>query len=135
KEKLLPGESMLAQFVLEAPTTALYGDRFIIRTFSPLNTIGGGEVLDVTPVRHKRFDETALAGIRRFEGAFADAVDQVFRKDPAKARSVEDISLTLGRTPAIVRTAIDGLVQSDRLVRIKGEKDERFIPADAFAAL
>ncbi|MCX6560037.1 MAG: selenocysteine-specific translation elongation factor [Candidatus Aminicenantes bacterium] len=135
KEKLLPGESMLAQFVLEAPTTALYGDRFIIRTFSPLNTIGGGEVLDVTPVRHKRFDETALAGIRRFEGAFPDAVDQVFRKDSAKARSVEDISLTLGRTPAIVRAAIDGLVQADRLVRIKGEKDERFIPADAFAAL
>jgi selenocysteine-specific elongation factor len=135
KEKLLPGESMLAQFVLESPTTALYGDRFIIRTFSPLNTIGGGEVLDVSPPRHKRFDETALAGIRRFEGAFPDAVDQVFRKDPAKARSIEDISLTLGRTPTLVRAAVDGLLQAGRLVRIKGDKDERFLTAEAFAAL
>ncbi|MDD8025615.1 MAG: selenocysteine-specific translation elongation factor [Acidobacteriota bacterium] len=135
KEKLLPGESMLAQFVLESPTTALYGDRFIIRTFSPLNTIGGGEVLDVSPPRHKRFDETALAGIRKFEGALPDAVDQVFRKDPAKARSIEEISLTLGRTPALIRSAVDGLLQTDRLVRIKGDKDERFLPADAFAVL
>ncbi len=135
KEKMLPGETMLAQFVLEAPTTALFGDRFIIRTFSPLNTIGGGEVLDVSPARHKRFDEAALAGIRKFEGAFPEAVDQFFRKDPAKALAIEDVSLALGKTTAIIRAAVDGLIPSGRLVRIKGEKDDRYMPAEAFAAL
>ncbi|HBL25198.1 MAG TPA: selenocysteine-specific translation elongation factor [Deltaproteobacteria bacterium] len=135
KEKLLPGESMLAQFVLEAPTTALYGDRFIIRTFSPLNTIGGGEVLDVSPPRHKRFDETALASIRKREGSLADAVDHTFRKDPAKALTIEEVSLILGKTPALIRTAVDGLIAAGRLIRVKGDKDERFLPADAYAAL
>jgi selenocysteine-specific elongation factor len=135
KEKMLPGETMLAQFVLEAPTTALFGDRFIIRTFSPLNTIGGGEVLDVSPPRHKRFDEAALAGIRKFEGTFPEAVDQFFRKDPAKALAVEDVSLALGKTTAIVRAAVDGLIQAGRLIRIKGEKDDRYLPAEAFTAL
>jgi selenocysteine-specific elongation factor len=135
KEKLLPGESMLVQFVLESPTTALYGDRFIIRTFSPLNTIGGGEVLDVSPPRHKRFEETALAGIRKFEGSLAEAVDQVWHKNPAKALTIEDVSLVLGKRAVLIRAAVDLLLQTDRLIRIKGDKDDRFIPAEAFGAL
>ena len=93
KEKLFPGESMLAQFVLESPTAAFYKDRFIIRTFSPLNTIGGGEVLDSAPARHQRFDAAALAGIRKFEGSLEDAVEQVFRKNGGR-------SLTPGRCVA-----------------------------------
>lgn len=135
REKLLPGESMLAQFVLEAPTTALYGDRFIIRTFSPLNTIGGGEVLDVSPPRHRRFDESALASIRMREGSLAEAVDHSFRKDPAKPLTTEDVSLILGRNPALIRSAVEELMAEGRLALIKGEKEERFLPADAYAAL
>jgi len=135
REKLLPGESILAQFVLESPTVALHGDRFIIRTFSPLNTIGGGEILDVSPPRHKRFDAAALAGIRKLEGKLPEVVEQTFRKDPARALTVEDVSLRLGKTPALVRAAVDGLVQAGLLTRVKGDKDDRYLPADAFAGI
>lgn len=63
------GESALAQFALESPTAALYRDRFIIRTFSPLFTIGGGEVLDTAPARHKRLDPAALEAVRKLDVA------------------------------------------------------------------
>lgn len=43
--KIHPGESSLAQLVLEEPITAAYGQRFVIRSYSPLQTIGGGQVL------------------------------------------------------------------------------------------
>ncbi len=135
REKLLPGETMLAQFVLESPTTALYGDRFIIRTFSPLNTIGGGEVLDVSPARHKRFDEAALAGVRKFEGTLEDAVEAVLSKDSGRARSAEELALTLGRRTEIIKAALSSLLSYDRIVRILGDKDERFLPAPVFVAL
>jgi len=68
KDRLLPGESGLAYFNLESPAVALLGDRFIIRTFSPLLTIGGGEILDGTPPRHKRFNADAIEGLKRWEG-------------------------------------------------------------------
>jgi selenocysteine-specific elongation factor len=135
KDKLLPGESMLAQFVLESPTAAFYKDRFIIRTFSPLNTIGGGEVLDIAPPRHKRFDAAALAGIRRFEGALGDAVEQFFMKTPDKSRTAEDAAVGLWTDRRAVRDVIQKLLNAGRLKKILSERDERYVAAEVWPAL
>lgn len=48
------GESCYCQFRLEDPVVVLSGDRYIIRRFSPLETIGGGEILDPHPVKRKK---------------------------------------------------------------------------------
>lgn len=50
-DELAPGASGLAQVRLEEPLAPRYGDRFIIRSYSPVYTIGGGVVLDVLPPR------------------------------------------------------------------------------------
>ncbi len=50
-EQLQPGESSLAQLRLEEPLSPRYDDRFIIRSYSPMWTIGGGVVLDALPPR------------------------------------------------------------------------------------
>jgi selenocysteine-specific elongation factor len=50
KKQLLPGETALAQLRLAEPTLLLPGDRFIMRQFSPVITIGGGVVLDASPI-------------------------------------------------------------------------------------
>jgi len=54
KEELKPGDRAYCQFRLQSPVTIMSGDRYIIRCFSPLLTIGGGEVLDPSPKRRKR---------------------------------------------------------------------------------
>ncbi|MDE2880825.1 MAG: selenocysteine-specific translation elongation factor [Acidobacteriota bacterium] len=46
---LAPGDSGLVQLRLETPLTAVRGDRFIIRRYSPVITIGGGRILDALP--------------------------------------------------------------------------------------
>jgi len=49
---IAPGEHGLARLVLETPVVARGGDRFVLRSFSPVTTIGGGVVLDpFTPSR------------------------------------------------------------------------------------
>ena len=48
-----PGESGLARLALEAPLVAVGGDRFVIRSYSPVTTIGGGMVLDPLPPRRR----------------------------------------------------------------------------------
>jgi len=50
QEKVSPGETALAQLRLAEPTLLLPGDRFIVRQFSPVVTIGGGVVLDASPI-------------------------------------------------------------------------------------
>jgi selenocysteine-specific elongation factor len=55
-EELKAGEHCFCQFRLQDPVIAMAGDRYIIRRFSPLQTLGGGEILDPTPGRRKRKD-------------------------------------------------------------------------------
>ena len=49
--QIAPGESAFARITLPEPTLLLPGDRFIIRQFSPVVTIGGGVVLDAAPMK------------------------------------------------------------------------------------
>ena len=55
-----PGSTVMVRIILREPVLALPGDRFIIRMFSPVVTIGGGEVLDCSPPR--RAARSALIG-------------------------------------------------------------------------
>jgi len=50
QKQVVPGETALAQLRLAEPTLLLPGDRFIMRQFSPVVTIGGGVVLDASPI-------------------------------------------------------------------------------------
>ena len=51
---LEPGESASAQLRLEEEAYAKYGDRFVIRFYSPLETVGGGMIVDPLPARRRR---------------------------------------------------------------------------------
>ena len=54
RPELVPGDTAFARFRLEAPLVARPGDRFVVRSYSPIVTIGGGTLLDVDPPRFKR---------------------------------------------------------------------------------
>ncbi|MCS6818084.1 MAG: selenocysteine-specific translation elongation factor [Blastocatellia bacterium] len=77
RTELRPGESGLVQFRLESPTFVLPGDRFIVRRYSPPLTIGGGEVLDALPEKHRAFRlgagdrEAVVAALLQVEAADA----------------------------------------------------------------
>jgi selenocysteine-specific elongation factor len=55
REEMAPGDEALVQVALDQPLLAHRGDRFIIRSYSPMITIGGGVVIDAEPQKHKRF--------------------------------------------------------------------------------
>ena len=57
---LMPGESAFAQLRLEDEILVLPGDRFILRQFSPVETIGGGSVIDARAPRHRRDDPAVV---------------------------------------------------------------------------
>ncbi len=62
-EARLLGEGRFVRFLLREPALLLPGDRFIVRMFSPVTTIGGGEVLDIAPPAKLR----RAAAARRLE--------------------------------------------------------------------
>lgn len=67
KEELLPGESGLVQYRLEEEVVARYNENYVIRRYSPMTTIGGGNILDTHPHQRKRFKEEVIEELKNKE--------------------------------------------------------------------
>lgn len=68
-EGLLPNDVGYVQFRLEKPVFVFRGDRFIIRDFTNQETLGGGEILNPFPPKHKRLADETIQLLRRWESA------------------------------------------------------------------
>jgi len=98
-----PGESAYAQLRLNEPTLLLPGDRFIVRQFSPVITIGGGVVLDATPMQRTR-KEALLPFLKVLDGGNREPVvrTRIARRGHEGLSSAELIAETgWGRTTLV----------------------------------
>ena len=64
RDALEPGETCFAQIRLNEPTTLLRDDRYVLRSYSPVRTIGGGRTLNALPRKKKRFSEAVLSEMK-----------------------------------------------------------------------
>ena len=133
QETLDPGRSSFACVRLERPAFALPGDRFIVRQYSPMVTLGGGEILDAQPPRTRRSDPkriTRLAVLR--DGGAGDKIRQLIEE--AGARAVDETALVgrLGIASAAIRAEIRHLAGTGR-VRVLSEQPLVVSSAEAFA--
>ena len=65
RDVLNPGETAFVQFRLTEQAAALPDDRFVIRSYSPVITIGGGRILDVEPFKHKRMASSTITHFKQ----------------------------------------------------------------------
>ena len=64
KEEIAPGENGFVQLRLEESIVSKKGDTFVVRSYSPMATIGGGVIIDASPKKHKRFDEDVIEALK-----------------------------------------------------------------------
>ncbi|GAB4557715.1 MAG: selenocysteine-specific translation elongation factor [Geothermobacteraceae bacterium] len=97
RDVLRPGESAMVQVHLDRPMVAHRLDRFIIRSYSPVTTIGGGVVVDANPNRHKRFRSEVINALEELEsGERSFLLQKVQELECAGIRELEQSS-GLGR--------------------------------------
>ncbi len=123
-EQLKPGGQAWAQLVLEEPVAVVAGDRFIIR--SPMDTIGGGEVVDTQAKRLARFKPAVIKNLEARGGA--DAVMAYLEaKQPIElAVLAAQAGLSMGETGS----AVQALAEQGRVVTIgQGEHALHFTAA------
>lgn len=76
QEEIGPGESGYVQLRLEEEIAVRRGDKFVVRFYSPMETIGGGVILEPNPGVKRRFKEEAIEELKRKEsGSSADIVE------------------------------------------------------------
>lgn len=112
-DAIRPGEEGFLQLRLEEEQVVVRkGDRFILRTFSPMYTIAGGDVLDAHPQKHRRFKEAVLESLKAKDEGNTEAVVADFLRHAATVFATEEdiCSYThMGREE--VCTALDMLLE------------------------
>lgn len=74
-EQIAPGTEGFLQLRLEADELYVRaGDRFILRTYSPMHTVAGGEILDAHPKKHRRFKADVVEGLKARDAGLIDEV-------------------------------------------------------------
>ena len=116
KERLAPGENALIQFRLEEKLVAEYGDRFVIRRYSPSHTIGGGIILDAYPAKHKRFRQDIIGHLHATEeGTPEERIETTLLSAKTQPNTEEDLVRTLNINPTQLKSALDGLISAGRV--------------------
>jgi len=126
-EELAPHSSVFAQIRLEDPLAPRYGDRFIIRSYSPVYTVGGGIVLDVSPPRR-----TVLRPHER------ELLDALLAHDVPSAatgllaaRAVPMTSAQVAGVLGVDRSAVADALNKAELERLKVGSDTYFVTREA----
>lgn len=95
RDSLSAGETAYAQLRLEEPAAVRRGDRFIIRFYSPIITVGGGRIIDTLPAKHKRNKPEILAGMEVLSGG---SISEIIYAKSCERRFVkkQDLASELG---------------------------------------
>jgi selenocysteine-specific elongation factor len=128
---LLPGGHVYAQVRLEEPLAPRYDDRFIVRSYSPVLTIGGGVVLDALPPRRTR--------LRPHEHELLDALATHDLTGAANgllaSRGVPMTSAEVASALGVPRAGVADDLNRAALTRLKVGGDTYFVTADGLDRL
>lgn len=116
KDEIIPGEVGFLQFRLENPVMAAIDDLFVVRSYSPVETIGGGRVLDVKPRRHKRFAENIINKLSLLEsGDIQTHIEQFLIEKKFVPQTISDISQYTNLAEKKLSPVITQLVSENRI--------------------
>ena len=118
-DKLEPGESAIAQTTFDKMVSAGFRDRFIIRSYSPLLTIGGGIVLDVNPKPLKKKQVDAIVGIQNLiDGDINTCIEWFFQKNDLLIVSESNLARKLSLPLINISENLRILESQKKIIRI-----------------
>jgi selenocysteine-specific elongation factor len=131
--ELNPGDDGYVQFRLEQPVLIQHGDRFIIRFYSPMETLGGGMVLDPHPRRHKT--STMSDSVRNLavleKGSLEEKIGLLVSGKALAGMEEAAIIGSLAADKQEITSALSVLAQKKSIVRV----DNLYVHSDQLAIL
>ncbi len=118
--ELAPGQEAFVQIRLEQPVIIQHGDRYILRFYSPMETLGGGMVLDPRPTRHRQATmQESLKNLVMLEKGTAEERLEIFISGKGLTGMEEaDIVGAVAAEKQEIATALAALVQKKTVLRV-----------------
>lgn len=132
RKELSPGNQCFVQFRLTKPTVVLKKDRFVIRSYSPIRTIGGGYILNPLPKKKKRFFKEALQELTIFnEGSDKEIVEQYIKNSRLQGVSKTELAF-LANLPKKNLDEILALLVANKVIFQVATENDTFIHAEFY---
>ncbi|MFB3818530.1 MAG: selenocysteine-specific translation elongation factor [Candidatus Methylomirabilales bacterium] len=136
REELQPGAQTYVHLRLETPSAALPGDRYVIRSYSPAVTIGGGTILDPTPPRGRRNRPKVMEHLRVLEqGNPVERIERHLLAAGVVPVTAEELRARTDLSLEAVRAAVDALAQAGRAVPVGPKGEAGLLHAERLAGL
>lgn len=130
RDSLEPGEPCYCQLRLSEPVVALSGDRFVIRRISPVITIGGGVVLDPSPVRRRRKD--GIEDLRVMDtGTLQEKIEMKIKKSGLYGIDQRSISGWIKAETPLIEDSIKQMKAGQKVL----EFEHRLLHLDAYTVI
>jgi selenocysteine-specific elongation factor len=134
KSELLAGESALAQLRLAGDVIVVRGDRFIVRQFSPVITVGGGEVLDPLARRATRKDSGRVEFLETLESGSREDILRAMVQRNVLGVGLQEIVSRTGWMEGEVQAAAEKLTKAGA-VRVVSPSPLLLLAEDVFQAV
>ncbi len=122
RDILEPGQSCYAQLRLTELTSAKKGDRFVIRFYSPLVTIGGGVILDAVPGKKRRNQEAVWHGMEiKEKGTDKEKLYQAVFESSHKFCTLDELVRRGELNRQTVKNDRNKLISEGRILELNGE--------------
>lgn len=134
QKELLPGQEAYVQCRVEEPVVCDWNDHFVIRTFAPQQTIGGGVVLETNSDKEKRFDEAVIQRLRALRsGEVGSVLEQYLIKAGLEPKTLSQACRDLALAEAEATKMLEVLVRTGRVRRFHLEAKEWLVHEQSFA--
>ncbi len=134
RERLEPGDTGWVQIRFRQPLAVLKGDRFIVRRPSPSITVGGGEIVDPIPPRHRRFRPEVLGALETLAAGSPDEIVlQALERAPREVRALRADPLG-GLRAEEIDAALTQLIAEGDVRILGGRRREAPKPGDFVVA-
>ncbi|MDI6742906.1 MAG: selenocysteine-specific translation elongation factor [Smithella sp.] len=134
-DELAPGQSGFAQLILSDQAVSVAGDHFVLRSYSPVTTIGGGRIMDPLPKKHKRFNPKILDDLKRLrEGSLRDRISVILERAGYTGINLNRLALRLGVKAKQIGEALE-LLLSGKQAFLLDSDDKTVIASSLFAEI
>jgi len=124
-KELAPGREALVQVRADEPVVCDWSDHYVVRTFAPQQTIGGGIVLEANPSKERRFDEDVVKRLRALRtGEAGSVLDQYLLKHRFDAKTLAQAAKDLALADADAKEMLGLLVTTNRARQLQFEGKE-----------
>ncbi|MDO9515315.1 MAG: selenocysteine-specific translation elongation factor [Syntrophales bacterium] len=122
RDELEPGEETYAQVIPATPVVAMSGDRFVIRSYSPITTVGGGEITD--PLAKKRRKHSTPGEVEKLDQGTGEEKTEIIL-ERAGLDGIPGLSLAIrtGLSPGEQEKILEKMLSEKRVLLI--DRDER----------